>query len=162
MRSERETMEALEKAIYREIGASRFYSSIADKITNPGGRKKFKEIAEDEKKHRDKLESWYNKLSEETFRVTEEKIGQSEIKQISLNERTGAEKALDIAIEAELKANDFYSEQADKADNRELKELYLSLAQEEQGHYNFLVAEKNALAGGFYWFDMDSTAFMED
>jgi len=160
--SEKQTLEALEEAIYREIGAFRFYTSMADDITNSGGKKKFKEIAGDEKRHREKLESWYNQLSPEEFEVTDEKIEKSEIKDISLSERTGAEKALDIAIEAELSANRFYTEQAEKIDSEDLEKLYISLADEEEGHYNLLVAEKNALAGGFYWFDMDSTAFMED
>ena len=162
MRSDKQTIEALEEAIYREIGAFRFYSAVAGEITNSGGKKKFREIADDEKRHREKLESWYNELSSEPFELSDDRMEESEIKGIRLDQRTGAEKALDIAIEAELKANEFYSEQAEKVDHQDLKELYLTLAEDEEGHYNLLVAEKNAMAGGFYWFDMDSTAFMED
>ena len=159
---DKQTRSALKEAICREIGAFRFYSSMADNITNPGGKRKFEEIAEDEQRHREKLESWYNKLFRETFEVTDDKIEKSEINDIQLNEMTGAEKALDIAIESELKANEFYSDQAVKVESAGLKELYLKLADEEEGHYNLLVAEKNAILGGLYWFDMDSTAFMED
>ena len=162
MKSDKQTIDALEEAIYREIGAFRFYSTVAEEITNPGGKKKFEEIAGDEKRHREKLESWYNELSPEKFELSDEKIEESEIKGIRLDRRTGAEKALDIAIEAELNANEFYSDQAEQVDNRDLRKLYLTLAEDEEGHYNLLVAEKNAMAGGFYWFDMDSTAFMED
>jgi rubrerythrin len=160
--SDKQTTEALEEAIYREIGAFRFYSSMASQITNSGGKRKFEEIAGDEKRHREKLESWYNELSPENFSVAGDRVEESEIKGISLDRKTGAEKALDIAIEAELKANEFYAAQAGQVENEELRKLYLTLADEEEGHYNLLVAEKNALAGGFYWFDMDSTAYMED
>ncbi|MFO7914306.1 MAG: ferritin family protein [Candidatus Krumholzibacteriales bacterium] len=162
MKSDKQTIDALEEAIYREIGAFRFYTTVAEEITNPGGKKKFEEIAGDEKMHREKLVSWYNKLSPERFEMSDEKIEKSEINGIRLNQRAGAEEALDIAIEAELRANEFYSEQAEKVDDEDLRELYLTLAEDEDGHYNLLVAEKNAMAGGFYWFDMDSTAFMED
>jgi rubrerythrin len=40
--------------------------------------------------------------------------------------------------------------------------MFESLAEQEKGHYDLLTAEKNALTGGFYWFDMDSSAFLED
>ena len=50
----------------------------------------------------------------------------------------------------------------DKAREEELINLFLSLSEEELGHYNLLQAEKNSLIDAFYWFDMDSTTFMED
>jgi rubrerythrin len=160
--SPNQTRYALEKAICREIGAYRFYSSMSVEIINPHGKEKFEQIAKDEQRHSEKLQSWYRELFGENFSPTEDKIEESEIKKIPLNQKTGAEKALDIAMEAELEANEFYTNQAEKVENKELKELYSQLAEEEEGHYNLLMAEKNALAGGFYWFDMDSTAFMED
>lgn len=157
-----EIHEALSKAIYREIGAHDFYKAIAVKIDNTEGKRKFEQIAEDERIHREKLESWYERLYAEEFVTRKEELEESEIKGTELSERSGAIKVLDIAIEAELKANEFYSEQAKKVDKSELRDLYLKLAAEEEGHYNLLLAEKNALIGGFYWYDMDSTSFMED
>jgi len=153
---------ALRKAICREIGAFNFYNSIAEEIVNPKGRDKFLQIAKDEEIHREKLESWFKKLYGEEFEARKEELEESEIKGVRLNEQSGAVKALDTAIEAESMANRFYSQQAGKVDDDRLSKLYLDLAREEEGHYNLLLAEKNAVIGGFYWFDMDSTAFMED
>lgn len=162
MKSDDNTRSALEEAIYREIGAHNLYGAISSKIVNPHGKEKFRNIAEDEQRHREKLESWYRELFHQPFRASREKIKDSEIGNVQLNRKAGAEEALDIAMDAEMRANEFYSTQAEKVENEDLKELYLTLAEEEEGHYNLLLAEKNALAGGFYWFDMDSTAFMED
>ena len=45
---------------------------------------------------------------------------------------------------------------------REYAGVFESLAEQEKGHYDLLTAEKNALTGGFYWFDMDQSGFVED
>jgi len=47
-------------------------------------------------------------------------------------------KAIDIAIEAELKANKFYKESAEKVSNERGKNLLLQLANFELSHYNKL------------------------
>ncbi|MBN2071593.1 MAG: ferritin family protein [Candidatus Krumholzibacteriota bacterium] len=154
--------EALVNAIYKEIGASNFYRNIGGSITNSGGKKIFLSLSDDEQGHREKLESWYKKLFNEKFIPSPSKIRESEIRGIAVGEVAGALAALDIAIEAEGNANDFYQKEADKAVEKDLKSLFLSLAEEELGHYNLLLAEKNSLIDSFYWFDMDSTTFMED
>jgi rubrerythrin len=157
--------EALSGAIYKEIGARDFYGRIAKRISNPEGRIKFEQLSADEEGHREKLASWFLELVGEEFIPSEEGIKGSEIKEFPIEESTGALKALDIAAEAEAEANKFYTEQAGRAaeaGNEKLKNLFLELAAEEQGHYNLLTAERNSLIGGFYWFDMDSTSFMED
>ena len=149
-------------AIYAEIGAMNFYSRMAAKIENDEGSGKFAQLSEDEKSHRDTLKGWYSRLFETEFVESEEKIKISEIGDIPISGQAGAIEALDIAIEAESKANDFYLAEAEKAEDPELKKMFESLAQQEKGHYDLLSAEKNALTGGFYWFDMDSSGFLED
>ncbi|MBN2185372.1 MAG: ferritin family protein [Candidatus Krumholzibacteriota bacterium] len=153
---------ALAGAIYREIGASGFYRFLGESITNPEGSKIFLKLAEDESSHRMKLEAWYKKTFGEEFVPSQEKIRESEGTRIEVSEVAGALKALDIAIEAESRARDFYENEAGKASEEELKTLFLTLAEEERGHYNLLQGEKSALIDAFYWFDMDSTKFMED
>jgi rubrerythrin len=154
--------QALELAIYREIGASGLYKSIAETISNPDGKKRFERLSEDEEGHRVKLEKWFEKLFEEPFTASSEGIKQSEITGIALDSQSGAIEVLDIAIKAEEQANSFYRMQAENADHPDLKALFLALAEEEHGHHELLEAERNALIGGFYWFDMDSTSFLED
>lgn len=153
---------ALVDAIYREIDARDFYGAISLKIENPGGKERFKRLSEDEDGHRVTLESWFGRLFSEDFSLEEGRLIRSYDAGLDLNTHSGALAALDMAIEAEENANDFYREQAGLAEDGELKKMFLALAEMELGHYNLLQAEKNFLIGGFYWYDMDSTPFMED
>lgn len=154
--------DAISKAIYAEIGAMNFYSRMAEKIGNEEGSGKFRQLSSDEKGHRDTLKGWYSRLFGAEFAESEDELKRSEIGDIPINEMAGAMGALDIAIEAEAKANDFYSAHAEKADDPELKKMFERLAEQEKGHYDLLTAERNALTGGFYWFDIDSSGFLED
>lgn len=153
---------SLEEAIYREIGARDFYGKIAGTIKNPEGKDLFSRLSGDEEGHREKLVSWFGRLFSEEFEEEENKLRDSEIKGFTVGEMAGAMEALDIAIEAESKASDFYREKAGEASDPELRELFLELSEVEKGHYDLLEAERNSLAGGFYWFDMDSSSFMEE
>jgi rubrerythrin len=154
--------ESLEMAIYREIGARDFYGFIAKTITNPEGVKRFSQLSKDEEGHRTTLESRYEKLVGHPFEPDSGKLLESEIRGFKVEERTSAIEALDIAIEAELKAAEFYGQQAGMTSHDEVKKMFLDLSEMETGHYNLLVAERNQLVGGFYWFDMDSSGFMEE
>ena len=154
--------DAISRAIYAEIGAMNFYSRMAGKIENKEGSGRFAQLSEDEKGHRDTLKGWYSRLFETEFVESEEEIKGSEIGDIPISGQAGAIEALDIAIEAESRANDFYLAEAEKAEDPELKKMFEGLAEQEKGHYDLLSAEKNALTGGFYWFDMDSSGFFED
>ncbi len=154
--------QAIESAIYREIGARDFYRRISEEIGNDEGKKKFSQLSIDEEAHRVKLESWYGKLTGGEFSPDGAKLEQSEIRGLDVDEQTGALEALGIAIEAEAQAREFYSGQAEKVSDPELKQLFEKLADEEAGHFALLEAERNSIIGGFYWFDMDNTAFLED
>jgi rubrerythrin len=153
---------AIEGAIYREIGARDFYRTIAERIKNVEGREKFSQLSKDEDGHRLKLESWLEKLFGQPFAPQPDKLKESEISGIRVDERTGALEALNIAIGAEEKDEAFYRNQAAGTDIPELKELLLNIADEEHGHFAMLEAERNSIIGGFYWFDMDSTSFLEN
>jgi rubrerythrin len=149
-------------AIYREIGARDFYRKIADGIRRPEGKQKFETLSNDEDGHRRKLESWYLKFFGAAFVPDRKGLQDAEIKGVTVSDKTGAMAALDIAIKAEMKAEEFYSAQAQQVTDPQFKELLTRLAGEEHGHYEFLLAERSSLAGGFYWFDIDSASFLED
>jgi rubrerythrin len=154
--------DSLSRAIYAEIGAGNFYARMAARIANPEGKSRFEGLAGDERGHRDTLEGWFERIVGEPFTVDEGAVKASEIGDISIGEQAGALEALDIAIEAESKARAFYLEQARKARDAGLRQMFERLADQEQGHYDLLSAERNAVVGGFYWFDMDSAGFLED
>ena len=54
---------------------------------------------------------------------------------------------IEEAIRAEVAAYNRYSRGAERASNDEIKELFLSLAREEQGHRERLIAQYEILAG---------------
>ena len=152
----------LEDAIYKEIGARNFYKRIAGAIKNHEGKKRFETLSNDEDGHRVKLIRWYKEFAGSDFIEDPKAVEKAEVRDIDVSERTSAVKALDIAVEAEAEAETYYRGQAEKATRDDFKELLLQLADEESGHRALLEAERNSLVGGFYWFDMDSTSFLED
>jgi rubrerythrin len=159
---DKDLQQAVELAIYREIGARNFYRRISDGIDNSEGKEKFSQLSRDEENHRIKLESWYEKMTGGAFSPDDVRLEQSEIRGLAVDGQTGALEALNIAIGAETQAREFYEGQAERASDPELRRLFEQLAEEEAGHFALLEAERNSIIGGFYWFDMDNTAFLED
>ncbi|MCX5752752.1 MAG: ferritin family protein [Candidatus Krumholzibacteria bacterium] len=162
MKQREDFKQVLARAIYREIGARDFYRRIAEAIRNPEGSERFDRLSKDEEGHRAKLEGWYLKLFNAKFVAGRKELDGAEIKGVHVDDKTGAMEALDIAIDAEMKAEEFYSIEAAEVDDAELKRLLMQLSGEEHGHYELLLAERSSLAGNFYWFDLDSAQFLED
>jgi rubrerythrin len=61
---------------------------------------------------------------------------------------------LELAVEREVVANRFYLDLAAKASSSEAKEMFLSLAKEEELHMKILRAEIDAIGKTGFWFDM--------
>ena len=61
---------------------------------------------------------------------------------------------LKIAVEREIIANRYYLELAAKAQDSEAKEMFLSLAKEEEVHRKILQAEIDSIGQSGFWFDM--------
>ena len=162
MKQREDFKHVLAGAIHREIGARNFYRRISEAITNPEGRERFDRLSKDEDGHRVKLEGWYRKLFKAKFVVDTKELDGAEIKGVHVGEKTGAMEALDIAIDAEMKSEEFYAREAGMVDDAELTKLLVQLSGEEHGHYELLLAERGSLAGNFYWFDLDSAQFLED
>lgn len=153
-------LEILDIGIYNEVSARDFYLSVAGIIKDVSGRKKFQNLADDEKRHREILEDWYKKESKgKNFPFDPKKV--KKIK-VEVKDHTSAFAALDIALEAERQAYLFYTEAGKRTKDEKGKEMFKKLADEEDGHYQKLSAERNAIAGGFYWFGLDQAAPLED
>lgn len=152
-------LEVLSLGIYNEQKAYDFYILVSKKIKNQSSKEKFKFLASDEKRHRKILEDRYRKESGKNF-----SFDPSKVKKINfeIKDQTGAFEVIDIAMEAERQAYLFYTSASEKAENPEAKKMFLTLAEEEDGHYQKLSAERNALSGGFYWFDIEGSGFVED
>ncbi|UCB52822.1 MAG: ferritin family protein [Candidatus Zixiibacteriota bacterium] len=157
--SEMTALEALGVAIYNEQSAFDFYTGLADVIKNQSGKKKFEFLASDEKRHRELLEAHYEK----TTGGKEFPFDSAMVKTIKVEVRdnTTAAEALDIGIKAEKEAYEFYSKSAEQTQDADAKKMFLMLAEQEDRHYNLLTAEKQALTGQFYWFDVGTPGMME-
>ena len=153
-------LQILEIGIYNEVSARDFYLSVAGKIKDISGKQKFENLADDEKRHREILEDWYKKESGgEDFPFDSHKV--KKIK-LEVKDHTSAFQAIDLALEAERQAYLFYQEAAKRAKTEKGGEMFEKLAEEEDGHFQKLSAERTALSGGFYWFGLDQSAPLED
>jgi len=157
--SEATALDALATAIYNEQSAFDFYTSLSDAIKNKSGKEKFKFLASDEKRHRELLEAHYKK----TTGGKEFPFDPARLKtiKVEIRDNTTSAEALDIGIKAEKEAYEFYSKSAEDTQDPDAKKMFLMLAEQEDRHYNLLTAEKQALTGQFYWFDLDTPGVME-
>ena len=153
-------LEILKIGIYNEVSARDFYLMMSGIIKDVSGRKKFLNLADDEKRHRETLEDWYKKESGgKVFPFDPKKVKKI---RVEVKDHTSAFEAIDIALEAERQAYLFYKEAAKRSKDEKGREMFKKLADEEDGHYQKLSAERNAIAGGFYWFGLDQSAPLED
>ena len=157
--SEATALEALALAIYNEQSAFDFYTKLSDLIKNESGKQKFKFLADDERRHRKLLEDHYKKVTAGTEFAFDPAKGKTI--QVEVRDGITASEALDIGIKAEKEAYEFYSKSATEAEDPEAKKMFLMLAEQEDRHYSLLTAEKQAVIGQFYWFDMGTSGMME-
>ena len=152
-------LDALATAIYNEQSAFDFYTDLASAIKNQSGKRKFEFLAADEKRHRELLEAYYTKVTGgKEFPFDPAKVNTIKVE---VRDNTTAAEALDIGIKAERGAYEFYSKSAEETRDPDAKKMFLMLAEQEDRHYNLLTAEKQALTGQFYWFDLDTPGVME-
>jgi len=152
-------LEALSMAIYNEQSAFDFYTRLSDTIKNQSGKGKFKFLASDEKRHRELLEDYYKKISGgKEFPFDPDKVKKIDV---DVRDNTAASEALDIGIKAEKEAYEFYSKSAEQTRDPDARKMFLMLAEQEDRHFNILMAEKQALIDQFYWFSLDTPGIME-
>jgi rubrerythrin len=155
----------LKSAIKSEIDGFTFYELLAREVDNADAKRRLENLRDDEARHRAGLMELYRKYVggepgtlpargvsplEEAFVKGGLKKFKSEVEYINL------------AIKAEIAAAKFYKEAAASVDETEFKDILEQLSDEESGHYEILMAEREALAGNYHWFIADSAGAMED
>ncbi len=150
--------EALSLAIYNEQFAFDFYTYLFQSIKNESGKEKFKFLAADEKRHRELLEKHYLKVYQKPFSFDPRKVKKITVE---VRDNTTASEALDIGIKAEKEAYEFYRTSADNSSDPDARKMFLMLSEQEDRHFNILMAEKQALMDQFYWFSLDTPGIME-
>ncbi len=125
----------LDFAIKREQEAVDFYTNLSSKARNEEMKEVFKEFAMEEVKHKARLQ----KIKDEgIFEISEEKVLDLKISDYTDNvtpsPELSYEEALRLAMNKEKAAYKLYMKLSTKTDNQNLKEVFLSLAQEESKH----------------------------
>ena len=127
--------DALNFAIQSEQEAFDFYTNLADVSKNQAMRKVFIQFAEEEKGHKKRLVAI---KSEGTFELSDKKVVDLEIGDYLIDVKPSSEMsyqdALILAMKKEKSAFKLYSDLAGIVPNSNLKNIFLSLAQEEAKH----------------------------
>ena len=125
----------LDFAIQNEQGAADFYTELAAKMEKPHMREVFEGFAAEEKGHKAKLESV--KAGKRT-KLSKAKVLDLKMAEYLVEEKPSAsmdfQSALILAMKQEKAAFRLYSDLAASADDAEMRELFLGLAQEEAKH----------------------------
>ena len=130
--------EILNFAIGKEEEAARFYTTLAGKMAPENMKEVFREFAKEEEGHRQKLISI--KSGEKPFPARKEildlKIAEN-LTEVNVSDDLtdlSYQQALIIAMKAEKEAFKLYNELAKSTSDPEIRDLFLSLAQEEAKH----------------------------
>ena len=136
----------LVEAMNSELEAKNFYNDASTKAQSQAGKKLFKELAEFEYNHDERvkkiIESHNNKLEFEKPRVTQDKPTiHSEIEGEYEPNKDEIVTVINLAIDAEKKAQERYSKIAEMFDDIKSKEIFHDLAQDERNHQRILEDE---------------------
>ncbi len=123
-------------AINEETQATKFYKDLASKMNNPTMKQVFLNFADEEAKHKQKLEDIKaGKIAPADFTqpVPDLKIADY-IVDVEPDENMSYQSALAIAMKKEKSAYALYTKLAESTDDKNLKNLFKSLAHEEANH----------------------------
>ncbi|MCU0371849.1 MAG: ferritin family protein [Ignavibacteria bacterium] len=127
--------EILDFAIEAEQKAVDFYNELSERIRNEEMKTIFLEFAQEEVRHKAKLK----KIKEDRiFDIPQEKIADLKISdyvdKVVIKPDMSYQEALIVAMNREKASFNLYTRLAGKTDVPMLKEMFLSLAQEESKH----------------------------
>ncbi len=120
----------LETAVEKEIEAHRFYSTVAELISNEKGRYLFQQFANDEIKHRNRLELEIMKLG----KVVKSREDIDIDVEVEPGFNLSYEEALIMAIQKEDAAFQLYIQATISTNDLELRDVFMRLAEEEVKH----------------------------
>jgi rubrerythrin len=155
----------LKAAIKGEVDGYTYYNLLAEKTENKDAKRRLENLRDDEKRHKAILVDLYGKhiggpigeLPEKGIGALATVFDKGKLKRLKTEQEY-----INLAIEAELASMKFYKESAEKIDDDEFRKILDNLSEEENSHYEILMAEKEAMAGNYYWFSAGDTAPMED
>ncbi len=145
-------LSALKLAVSREKGAMEFYAAMADIAEEERVKNKFSYLSSVEKEHFDNLAKLFQEISGDNDLSID--LSANELGKHMAEPSITKEKAVQLAIDAEEKAYQFYRSAALKSKGKQIKELFEYLASEELEHKRLLLVDQAADPGGhghFQW-----------
>ena len=127
--------EVLKWAIEREDNAHKVYSSIINKIEDPGAKAMISQLAEEELRHKTALQGLDRSKLKDVHpqKIQDLKIAEY-LKNRTLTEASSLQDVLVFAMKQEKEAHEFYTKLAAVINDPEVKNLLELLAQEELRH----------------------------
>jgi rubrerythrin len=156
-------IEAVKEAVMTEIKGQQLYSHAATQTDDPAARTMFEALAKDEDDHVRILQAQYKSLLQDgkidlsVVHPAEVDHGASHVIDDDFRKKIKRGKfemaVIGIGADLEKKAITYYQEQAAKAEDPDLKQLFSWLAQWEDGHLDQL-RELEQMLQDDYWADL--------
>ena len=162
---EEEVKNAIKTAIQMEKDGYSFYKKASAQTSSQMGKDIFESLAKDEQLH---LEV-FQKLFENRIEKTEWKslvnsskkyadidIFPKDLSQIDgANPDTNELDAIQIAMNSEKEAIDYYGEIKEKTNEEHVRQIINEIIEQEKSHYSILQEEFDHLSKTGYWYELD-------
>ncbi len=126
--------EIISFAVGNEIEAYEFYKGVSEKTADSNLKAIFKDLAFEEKKHKDSLEALLSQAKPLHFDETKDYKVSETLDKPKLTLGMKPADAIALAMKNEEEAMHMYSSLAIASSDSEQKEMFQSLARMEQGH----------------------------
>ena len=164
MTDDNQQMEAIKKAIQMEKDGRAFYLKAAAQTSSSMGREIFDSLANDELLHLDTFQKIFEKtvgkdewkqLVNTSKKYVDLKVFPKDLKATEgANPDTDELDALNLAMEAEKEAIDFYGTILQETDDPVVKDILNEIIQQERNHYMLLNEEFTYLGSSGHWYDV--------
>ncbi len=162
MTQAKELEKILKTAIEVEINGMETFIRLAKETQNENGKRMFQRLTKDEKEHQVILEKQLEHLNKngtwKDIQIPKSKVELLIPKVREKQMRTKGESklgeidALNTALDLERKTAQFFRDQADKVDDSQARQMFLSLAEWEDSHYDLIQAELDSVKNTGMWF----------
>ncbi len=156
---------AIKTAIQMEKDGYSFYKKASAQTSSEMGRDIFESLAKDEQLHlevfqklfEDKIEkSEWNNLVNSSKKYAEIDIFPQDLKQLEgANPDTNELDALEIAMDSEKNAIDYYGDIKEKTKEENIRQIINEIIEQEKNHYSILQEEFDHLSKTGYWYELD-------
>ncbi len=156
---------AIKTAIQMEKDGYSFYKKASAQTSSEMGRDIFESLAKDEQLHlevfqklfEDKIEkSEWNNLVNSSKKYAEIDIFPQDLKQLEgANPDTNELDALEIAMDSEKNAIDYYGDIKEKSKEEIIRQIFNEIFEQEKNHYSILQEEFDHLSKTGYWYELD-------